>query len=234
MFEELDVAATEQGELVLRRRRTPDGEVVYEVTLDGAFLMSSLVCDSERALATRAIAECATQDRALDVLVGGLGLGHTADAALETARVARLVVVDRLAPVIAWHRRGAVPLGERLAQDARTTFEHGDFFRRVGPDGPRDAFDVIAVDIDHSPRALLHVDHGAFYTPDGIAALRERLRPGGVFGFWSAAGIDDAFQTLLEGAFDRVTAETITFYNPHVSAEDVNTIYLGRVAPASR
>ena len=87
-FEELDYRDTELGELILRRRRpvsAPD-QWVYEVKLAGRFLMSSLVTDSERELATRALARAAGDS--LRVLVGGLGLGYTAAAVLADARVA--------------------------------------------------------------------------------------------------------------------------------------------------
>ena len=56
-FEELDYAQTALGELILRRRRTTRGEEVFEVKLDGAFLMSSLVNTSEIALADLSLSE---------------------------------------------------------------------------------------------------------------------------------------------------------------------------------
>ena len=113
-FEELDYQKTPLGELVLRRRRSPSvsDDWVYEVTLDHEMLMSSTVNVSERALATLAFEAMASPPR--DVLVGGLGLGYTAAAALESPSVRRLVVVELLAPVIAWHRNRLVPMAARL------------------------------------------------------------------------------------------------------------------------
>jgi len=75
-FQELDVADTDLGELVLRRRRTvaAGDEWVYEVKLAGRFLMSSLNTQSERELADRALAKLAGDG--LRVLVGGLGLAR--------------------------------------------------------------------------------------------------------------------------------------------------------------
>ena len=81
-FEELDYGMTPLGELILRRREVLSlGRIeVFEVQLNGQFLMSSLVNDTEIALANFALplltcTEC-------DVLVGGLGLGYTAKAKL--------------------------------------------------------------------------------------------------------------------------------------------------------
>jgi hypothetical protein len=75
-YEELDRAATPWGEILLVRRRVPGalGEAAYEVKLGGALLMSSLVTESERALATLAL-EPSLGPRPR-VLVGGLGLGY--------------------------------------------------------------------------------------------------------------------------------------------------------------
>ena len=229
-FEELDHRETPLGDLVLRRRRTPWPEhpVVYEITLDGAFLMSSLVDESEVALARRGLA--AAPDRPLDVLVGGLGLGHTASAALADDRVRRLVVVERLAAVIDWHQEGRGPLDPPLASDARTLLVEDDVFVRLGPDGDDTPYDVVLLDVDHSPRALLHASHAAFYEAAGLARLRGLLRPGGVFGLWSADATDAEFLERLDGVFDEAWVETIRFFNPHVGAEDVNSLYFARRA----
>lgn len=77
LFEELDNCDTPIGELSLRRRRIPAlGDApIYEVKLGEEFLMSSLFVAAEEALAEQGLAACHGQ--ALDVVVGGLGLGHT-------------------------------------------------------------------------------------------------------------------------------------------------------------
>src|SRR6476469_5183690 len=130
-FEELDYQQTPLGELILRRRRmlSLGGIEVYEVKLGEAFLMSSLFHEVEEKLAHFGLAEL--KGRGWDVVVGGLGLGYTAAAALEHRRVASLLIVDALEPVIEWHKRGLVPLGEKLTGDSRTSFLHADFFARA-------------------------------------------------------------------------------------------------------
>ena len=128
IFEELDFQLTPIGELWLRRRRIPKlGELdVYEVKLGEDFLMSSLFHEAERQLSKLGLAALEKDD--LDVVVGGLGLGYTAAAALEDPRLSSLVVVEYLAPVIEWHRNGLVPLGETLNGDQRCRLTHADFF----------------------------------------------------------------------------------------------------------
>ena len=82
-FEELDYQKTPLGEISLRRRVEPrlEGEILYEVKLGDEFLMSSLFTHAEIQLARLGLA--ALEDAGLDIVVGGLGLGYTAVAALE-------------------------------------------------------------------------------------------------------------------------------------------------------
>src|SRR3954466_8109257 len=124
-FEELDYRETPLGELILRRRRmlSLGGIEIYEVKLGGAFLMSSLFHEVEEALARLGLGEL--EGEQWDVVVGGLGLGYTAVAALEHRAVKALLVVDALAPVIGWRRQGLVPLGKKLTEDPRTRMVQG-------------------------------------------------------------------------------------------------------------
>ena len=107
-FEELDFRPTPMGVLSLRRRRRPMSDVdVYEIKLGDEFLMSSQFTAAEIELARLGLAALGRAD--LDVVVGGLGLGYTARAVLESAGVRSLIVVDALAEVIEWHAQGLLP-----------------------------------------------------------------------------------------------------------------------------
>ncbi|NNM00721.1 MAG: spermidine synthase, partial [Gammaproteobacteria bacterium] len=184
-FAELDYQATPMGELVLRRRREPrlNDIDVWEVLLGEEFLMSSLFTAGEIALAELGLAPLA--DRPVDVVVGGLGLGYTARAALDKPELQSLIVIDALAPVIRWHRDGLVPIGASVADDPRCRLVQGDFFALAAsdggfdPDAPGRLFDAVLLDIDHSPQHVLADAHRSFYEPARLAALRHRLRPGG-------------------------------------------------------
>ncbi|HEU4364750.1 MAG TPA: spermidine synthase [Candidatus Krumholzibacteria bacterium] len=227
LIEELDYQKTDLGELVLRRRRSPSvpGEMVYEVKIDDALLMSSTVNVSERALATLALdgrggAPC-------DVLVGGLGLGYTAAAALEYANVGSVIVVELLAPVIDWQRRRLVPMAETLMRDPRCSLVLGDFFDYVvGGDAHRKRCDVVLLDIDHSPDSWLHARHGDFYTAAGLRGLTESLPAGGVFGLWSASKPADDFLALVNGAFPVVNLHEVSFLNPHLNETMSNWVVI--------
>jgi spermidine synthase len=234
-FEELDWRSTSMGELVLRRRRLPASDVdIFEVKLGDDFLMSSLFTVAEVAMARLALASLPADE--VDVAVGGLGLGHTAHAVLEHASVRSLVVVEALAEVIEWHQRGLTPLGAALTSDPRCQFVHADFFalldREAGldPQQPGRRFDVILVDIDHSPRHLLHPRHASFYQPAGTRRLASLLRPGGVFALWSNDPPDAGYTTALGEVFPTVATESVRFHNPLQEREAANTVYLATTA----
>ena len=229
-LEELDFQPTPIGEVSLRRRQDPvSGRDVFEVKLGEEYLMSSLFTAAEEELSRLALARL--EGDGLDVAVGGLGLGHTAAAALEDSRVRELVVVDALAPVIDWHRRGLVPLGPTLTADPRCRLVQGDFFALSAgsgfdPDRPDRTFDAVVVDIDHSPAHLLADGSAGFYSPAGTHSLARHLRPGGVYALWSNDPPDSAYLDVLTGAFVDVAAEVVAFPNPLQGREATNTVYL--------
>lgn len=207
------------------------GADVYEVKLDDEFLMSSVFTEAEIQVAALALAELDGSD--LDVVVGGLGLGYTAQTVLDDARVRSLIVVDAIAEVIEWHERGLVPVSVSSLSDERCRLVHGDFFEQVGqngfdPDALDRRFDAIIVDIDHSPRHVLNPGNAAFYEPAGVAMLANRLHPGGVFSLWSNDPPDEEYIEVLEGSFVDVRAEVISFRNPLQGRDSTNTVYLAR------
>ncbi|HVF70612.1 MAG TPA: hypothetical protein VM940_03295 [Chthoniobacterales bacterium] len=231
-FEELDYRKTELGDLILRRRRmlSLGGLEVYEVKLGEAFLMSSLFHEVEEALARFGLAEL--KNEGWDVVVGGLGLGYTAVAALEFPQVESLLIVDALEPVIEWHRQGIVPLGRRITGDPRTKMLQADFFARAqseagfDPAQPGRQFHAVLLDIDHSPRNLLHPQNAAFYETSGLRALAAHLHPGGVFALWSDDGPDDEFLETLGAVFATARAHVVTFPNPITESESASTVYV--------
>lgn len=235
LFAELDRQPTAVGEISLRRRRELTLDVdVYEVKLDDEFLMSSLFTEAEEQLAHLGLAAVDAEPgpAGLDVVVGGLGLGCTARAALEHPEVASLRVVELAAPVIDWHRRGLLPDSTALTGDDRCTFVEGDFFARAtadegfGDEGP-DRVHAVLLDIDHTPSDLLHPRHGDFYASGPLAGLARRLHPGGVFALWSDS-LDSAAHAVLEQVFDDVATHVVEFPNPFTGETSSNVVYVAR------
>ena len=234
-FEELDFQESPLGEISLRRRRILllDGIEVFEVKLNEEFLMSSLFHVAEDALADLGLA--AIDEKNLDVVVGGLGLGYTALAALKSDKVKTLRVVDIMHAVIGWHEKGLIPLGPQLMADKRCKFVQGDFFamtRESGtgfaPEHPDMKFHAILLDIDHSPSHWLHERHAWFYEPEGLKQLAARLHPGGVFALWSNDNPDPEFIQTLEEVFTDCQAHVVIFDNPLAGGESINTVYVAK------
>ena len=233
-FEEIDRQSTPIGEITVRRRLEPTLRIdVYEVKLGDEYLMSSLFTVSETALADLSLAELPGTD--LDVVVGGLGLGYTARAVLRDPRVRSLTVVETVGAVISWHERGLLPHTVELTTDPRCRFVQADFFAAVAGGEPFGAdasprVHAILVDIDHTPRHLLHPSHGGFYTPAGLSRVVDRLHPGGVFALWSDDPPDADLQAVLGEVFTTSAAHVVTFPNFYTGGESANTVYVARVA----
>jgi spermidine synthase len=220
------------GVISLRRRFDPSVRAdIYEVKLDDEHVMSSLFTVAEKELARLGLAR--TTGTALDVLVGGLGLGYTAQEALRCDRVQALTVIEFSEAVIDWHRRNLLPDTAGLAADDRVTLVCADFFAGAtdaagfDPGDPGRTYDAILLDIDHSPRHVLHDPHADFYTRDGLRAASERLGPGGVFAMWSDDPPDEDFTAVLASVFTEVDAESVWFDNPLTRGRSAATIYLG-------
>jgi spermidine synthase len=233
-FEELDWQATPMGELTLRRRVDPSLALeIFEVKLGDEYLMSSAFTVAEEALADLGLA--ATSGERLRVVVGGLGLGYTAIAALRDPRVAVLTVIDTLPAVIDWHQRGLLPVSAELIGDVRTNLVLDDFFAvmRAAPAPGSERWDAILLDVDHSPRHQLDPSHADLYTVDGLQRLAGHLVAGGVFALWSDDPPDQEFLVTMRAVFGGVEAHVVDFANALTGGISSNTVYVatGSVKP---
>ncbi|MGI8670636.1 MAG: spermidine synthase [Aridibacter sp.] len=231
-IEELAYHTTDLGELTLRRRIEPrlQNREVFEVKLGDEFLMSSLFTEAEKELANFGLKELTGE---LDVVVGGLGLGYTAVAALENENVCSLLVIDKFREVIDWHKQKLVPLGRILSEDKRCELRQGDFFELANSGfdifNNQRKFDAVLLDIDHSPEHYLDEKNVSFYSLKGLKSLRKQLKNGGVFALWSNDPPDDEFTKHLKSVFGKASAHNIEFANPYKNSTSVNSIYVARL-----
>lgn len=176
---ELDCAATPQGDRLILRRR---GDA-YDIRFNGWEAMSSNGARSEQALARLAYEELGRAPRR--VLIGGLGMGYTLRAALDLADAAAHIVVCELVPAVAaWVREPLAHLAGRPLDDARVELRLGDVAEFLAEE--RTGFDMILLDTDNGPEAVLHEANQFLYRRDGVASAAQALTPGGIIGFWSA------------------------------------------------
>jgi spermidine synthase len=178
---ELARAATPRGEVVLRAREEPSGTVL-ELRVNGVFVMDTLETSTERALAGTAL-DLVTRPRR--VLVGGLGMGFTAQALLDDPRVERIDVVELEDALIGWMRDGTIPHGPALLAQERVRVLNADVAHAVQAiDEP--AYDLVLLDVDNGPGYLVHDTNARVYQPDFLARCRSIVHPGGVLVVWSA------------------------------------------------
>ena len=229
--EYLDSVEHAIGMLYLTRILDPehaDGWV-HEVYIDGHLLMSSVSPLSERELATQAIAAHAGKGPQR-ILVGGLGLGYTAAAALESPRAELVRVVDKMDFVINWLERGLLPLSEALTQDPRVELVQSDVYADL-LGTPSETWDLLLIDVDHAPDWPLDPASLPFYTPAGQRAVAKHVRPGGIVAVWSAFD-NDAFAATMAEVYPESWRSTVTWDSPCEDGTQrlTNTLFFGRVA----
>jgi len=214
------------GMLCLRRREllSQPGTIVTEVTLNHEFLMSSLYTDSEQALAQMALS--IHQGDELRVMVGGLGLGYTAYEALLSERVAHVEVVELLPQVIDWLEQGLIPLSPELQNEPRLTVTQGDVYGRLAAE-PKEQFDLILIDVDHSPDERLGEGNISFYSVKGLQAARHHLAPEGVLAVWSYAE-SSPFADALREVFEHVRVEPVTYDNQLINEQRTDWLFFAQ------
>jgi spermidine synthase len=179
-WEHLDTGAVPGGgELRLMRRGDE-----YSIMAGPIELMNTRRSSSEVVLAEMTCARLKGRE-APRILIGGLGMGFTLNAAREGLGPKAQIIVAELVPaVIAW-AGGALAhvFGEGLS-DPRVQVREGD----VGPmitEVPR-AWDAILMDVDNGPDGLTRPANERLYGRRALAETCAALKPGGILAVWSA------------------------------------------------
>ncbi len=231
-LEILAYETTPLGDLCLRRREllSKPGTIITEITLDHELLMSSYHTASERALAEEALARHSGRD--LSVLVGGLGLGYTANEVLQSARVRRVDVIEFLPEVVGFLREGLVPLSSELLADPRFDVREGDVYATLRAPA-RERWDLVLIDVDHSPEERLGTANDSFYTQAGLTWAKRHLAPGGILAVWSYAE-SSPFVDALRATFAVVETVSVSFVNDLVDEECTDWLFLARDEPITQ
>lgn len=211
----LATVPTTEGALELRQRGDD-----FLIVIGGRVLMTSMSRSSEEALSTLAFAHLARRP-APRVLIGGLGMGFTLRAALETLPADARVVVAELNPeIVAWCRGPLGPITRHAVDDPRVAIELGDVARVIAEAKPA-GYDAILLDLYEGPNAASQRRDDPFYGSRALAHSRAALAPGGVLGVWSEDA-DAPFHKRLAGAGFTVTTHRIG------SGGRRHLVYLGR------
>jgi spermidine synthase len=200
-WETLDSVETGEGRLELRRR----GERDFVITVGGRVLMNSALHLTEAAVAEMACRRIAGRERPR-VLLGGLGMGYTLRAALDTLpRKARIVVAEIEPAIVRWCRGPLAGLTGRAAEDRRVSIRMADVTQVIAraaetaETAEPDLFDAIVLDLYEGPRAATQAREDPFYGPRALELTRAALSPGGVFAVWSEDA-DPTFAKRLRAA----------------------------------
>lgn len=173
-------ASGARGEVALRRRILDRGPV-EELIVNGTFAMDSTDTSSERELAHLALHRSRPGAR---LLVGGLGLGYTAAAALRLP-VGGIDVVELEPALLEWAGQGLTPTLAQLAADPRVQLMVGDVAAVLsGPPDASRAYDAIVLDVDNGPDFLIHRENASLYTPQLLRAAYAHLAPAGRLAIW--------------------------------------------------
>ena len=218
----LETLDTPEGSLQLRQR----GEREFLIVIGGRVLMTSTERLSEEGLATLACAPVAKRKKPR-VLIGGLGMGYTLRAALDSLPRDAEVVVGELNPIVeGWCRGPLAVLTNAAAADPRTRIVIGDVASIIAT-APRGHYDAIMLDLYEGPHAATQRPDDPFYGRAAMVRTRAALAPHGVFAVWSEEH-DAGFLKRMSTASFETSVHRLGRSRAHV-------VYLGmkREAPAS-
>jgi len=182
-WQTIETVSTDEGLLELRQR----GDRDFLICVDGRVLMNSMAHRSEKFLGELACAHLkgAAQPR---VLVGGLGMGFTLKAILDTLPTTAIVAVAELNPVVeAWCRGPLAALTESAVTDARVEVKIKDvthLIRDHATDAHLAKLDAIVLDLYTGPYMHSHKRDDPLYGRAAIQTTKAALNPGGVFAVW--------------------------------------------------
>lgn len=194
----IDSVDTDEGVLELRQRDEKD----FLITVGGLVLMNSMANRSEVVLGQLGCQHLKSH-KAPRVLVGGLGMGCTLRAVLDTLPATAEVVVAELNPVVLdWCRGPLAGLTDNVASDPRVHIELGDvadLVRKRANKGDTEKFDAIVFDLYKGPHFHTDKIKDPLYGSRAIENVRSALNPGGMFAIWGE-NYDEGFDKRLRAA----------------------------------
>jgi spermidine synthase len=194
----VDSVDTHEGLLDLRQR----GEADFIITIDNRVLMNSSANLSERVLAELAC-EPLKNKKNPRVLVGGLGMGFTLKAALDSLPADAEVVVAELNPImVKWCRGPIAHFNGGAVDDPRVKIVIDDVaavIRYSAIKGKGNRFNAIILDLYEGPHGGAPGRGEYLYGDLAIELSSSALKAGGMFAVWSEDP-DKAFEKRLKAA----------------------------------
>ncbi|WP_432823514.1 spermidine synthase [Trichloromonas sp.] len=196
---------TDEGVLELRQRDERD----FLITVGGLVLMNSLANRSEVVLGQLGCKHLRSHP-APRVLVGGLGMGFTLKAVLDSLPETAQVVVAELNPVVLkWCQGPLAALTDNAVNDPRVSVEITDVadrVRRTAKESAVGRFDAIVFDLYKGPHYRTDSRNDPLYGSRAIDFAKEALNNKGVFAIWGE-NYDEGFVKRLRSAGFEVSSQ---------------------------
>ena len=194
----IESITTDECVLELRQRDERD----FLITVGGLVLMNSMANRSEVVLGQLGCKHLKDHPEPR-VLVGGLGMGCTLRAVLDSLPASAEVVVAELNPVVLeWCRGPLADLTGGAASDPRVDVEISDvadLVRNTARGDDAKKFDAIVFDLYKGPHYHTDKNKDPLYGSRAIENARSALKPGGVFSVWGE-NYDEGFDKRLRTA----------------------------------
>jgi spermidine synthase len=189
---------TDEGVLELRQRDERD----FLITVGGLVLMNSMANRSEVVLGQLGCKKLQTHP-APRVLVGGLGMGYTLKAVLDSLPATAQVDVAELNPVVLeWCRGPLAILTDCAANDPRVRVEIADvsdMVRQASQGQAGDRYDAIVFDLYKGPHYRTDPRNDPLYGSRAVSNAHAALKQGGLFTIWGE-NYDEGFVKRLRSA----------------------------------
>jgi spermidine synthase len=202
----------DEGKLELRRRGKRD----FIITLGTQILMNSMAQRSEMALGILGTGALKNH-RSPRVMVGGLGMGITLRAVLDSlAKSAKIVVWELHPEIMQWCQGPLLDLTNGAVIDPRVHVEIGDVVQGIdtaSKKGSDERLDAIILDLYRGPHSRTDKKNDPLYGSRALARVHKALNPGGTFAVWgedhdpgfmkrlARAGFSTAFKRPGKGGY---------------------------------
>jgi spermidine synthase len=219
-WEEIDRAEIpgHEGEVTLWKRGTE-----FSIRTAGTELMNSRLHGSEEALAELTCSRIKRKS-GLRILIGGLGLGYTLAAALQSSGPDTLITVSELIPaVVRWNRDHLAHLAGMPLDDPRVIVAEEDVVESIRK--TESGWDAILLDVDNGPDGLTRKANDRLYSRSGLKTSFAALRPGGILAVWSSGANEPFTRRLKQCGFH---PETVTVRARKPGKGSRHTIWLAQ------
>ena len=222
----VDSVHTDAGLLDLRQR----GQTEFLITIDGRVLMNSSANQSEIDLAKLGCGFLKNNKNSR-VLIGGLGMGFTLKAAIDTLPTDAEIVVAELNPImVKWCRGPIARFTGRAVDDPRVRIVINDvasLIRYAAMKGRGNRFDAIILDLYEGPHGGAPERGEYLYGEMALKSSSSALKAGGVLAVWS----EDPDKTIEK----RLKAARFSFNRPRtVRGVRRHLVYIARKTPDAR